>query len=556
MTFIENIRKEAAEAAYRALGESPDRDSFKIEVPPANQPGMLGTGMAMGLAKKMKMNPAVIAEKTAAELAKNPLFTSVYCIKPGYVNFDINPEAIKDEAVKILNGSLSNDSGAGKKVNLEFVSANPVGPLVVVSGRAASYGDSLAKIMKASGYDVTKEFYVNDFGRQMDLFGLSLKERYFELCESGYAASIPEGGYEGEYVKELAQKLLDEKNESLYTEYKGAEFDLKKNYFRQWGLERMVEWQKKTLKAFNVEFDSWFYESSLHVSGEVKEAVDIIGKKGFLTEREGAVWFETTRFGDDKDRVVVKNDGSYTYFASDIAYMRNKAEKRGADMVINILGPDHHGYIKRLESIMEALAGGKEKLSVLILQQVNLIEKGEKIKMSKRKGNIVTLDELIEETGPDAARYFFLMRNYNSHLDFDIELAKEQSDKNPVYYVQYGFARACSIIAHAAEKYGAEEGFTPQRADFSGLEKGEAALLLGILSLPDALKEAAERFSPSIFVQKVFDLVSGFHGFYAANRVVTEDEKASLRRLFIVSVLKKALKMSFEILGISAPEKM
>ncbi len=556
MTFFDLIREEAASAAERALGVRPEEGSFKIETTPQNQQGMLGTGMALPLAKQLKTNPFEIAGKIAAELGKNPMFSAVYCIRPGYVNFDIEPGRLKDEAQKIMECGIAAGGVKGGKVNLEYVSANPVGPLVVVSGRAASYGDSLGRMLKAAGCDVTREFYVNDFGRQMDLFGLSLKERYFELCEEGYGAVIPEGGYEGEYVKELAAVLKGQKGVSLYEEYKGAGFDLKKNYFRQWGLEQMVEWQKKTLKRFNAEFDSWFYESSLHVSGEVKEAVELIGKKGLLREEEGAVWFETTRFGDDKDRVVIKNDGSYTYFAGDIAYMRNKAEKRGAEKIINILGPDHHGYIKRLESIMEAFSGGKEKLAVLILQQVNLIDKGEKVKMSKRKGNIVTLDELIDEVGPDAARYFFVMRNYNSHLDFDIELAKEQSDKNPVYYVQYGYARACNILLHAAEKYGAEETFTKEKADFSSLEKEEAALLLGALSLGAALQEAAGKYSPSFFVQKVFDLVSSFHTFYAALRVVTDDEKASLKRLFIVRVLKKALRESFGLIGISAPEKM
>lgn len=556
MTFFDLIRSEVASAAERALGIRPEEGSYKIEMPPNNQQGMLGTGMALPLAKHLKTNPFEIAGKIASELGKNPIFSAVYCIKPGYVNFDMDPNRLKNEAQKIINDGIGVRGGSGGKVNLEYVSANPVGPLVVVSGRAASYGDSLGRMLKAAGCVVTREFYVNDFGRQMDLFGLSLKERYFEICEEGYAVDIPEGGYEGDYVKELACVLKEEKGVSLYLEYKEKAFDLKNNFFRQWGLERMVEWQKKTLKRFNAEFDNWFYESALHVSGEVKEAVEIIGKNGLLKEADGAVWFETSRFGDDKDRVVIKNDGSYTYFASDIAYMRNKVEKRGAEKVINILGPDHHGYIKRMESIMEALTGGKEKLAVLILQQVNLIEKGEKVKMSKRKGKIVTLDELIDEVGPDAARYFFVMRNYNSHLDFDIELAKEQSDKNPVYYVQYGYARACNILLHAAEKYGAEESFTAERADFSVLEKEEAALLLGALSLGAAVKEAASKFSPSLFVQKVFDLVSSFHAFYAVLRVVTDDERVSLKRLFIIRVLKKALKESFVLIGISAPEKM
>ena len=317
----------------------------------------------------------------------------------------------------------------------------------------------------------------------------------------------------------------------------------------------MVEAQKKTLESFGVVFDRWFYESELHEAGEVKEALSIVEKNGHIREEDGARWFKTTKFGDDKDRVVIKQDGEYTYFASDIAYMRNKLEKRGAETIINIMGPDHHGYIKRLEAIIQALGRGLEGLEVLILQQVNLLEGGEKVKMSKRAGKIVTLDGLMEEVGKDAARFFFVMRNYNSHLDFDISLAKEQSDKNPVYYVQYAYARVCNIFGHASEK-GAETG--PEKnfaaADFSELNEEEAGLVTSVLDIGDVMTEAAVKRSPSLLVQALNGLVSSFHSFYNMHRVVGGGREAE--RLFILSALKVALEECFEILGITKRERM
>ncbi|HPN63700.1 MAG TPA: arginine--tRNA ligase [Candidatus Goldiibacteriota bacterium] len=553
MAFNDYLKGIFRDCAKDAFGVELNLDSIKVDKAPAGTHGTYGVNAGFLLSKAIKKSPFDAAAEVAKHLENNKNITEPQAVKPGYVNFNVSPAYYSQQVEKLFSDPafFFNNSGEGKKINLEFVSANPVGPLVVVSGRAASYGDSLAKLLSMSGYKVTKEDYVNDFGRQMDLFGLSLKERYMELF--GTPANIPEGGYMGQYVIELAEKIKAEKGDSLVAQYKDN-FDLKDNYFRKLGLEKMIQWQKQTLEKFGVSFDNWFYESELHKNKEVEEAFARIEKRGLFKEEEGAVWFKTTEFGDDKDRVVKKQDGQFTYFASDIAYMLNKFEKRGFDRVINILGPDHHGYIKRMEAIVQGLGYEKEKLNVIILQQVNLMENGEKVKMSKRAGKIAALDDLIEEVGKDAARYFFIMRNFNSHLDFDIELAKEQSDKNPVFYVQYAYARACSILVKVKETSG--RVFKPEEADFSAVEQEEEDLLLYMLNMPDVIKDAAGKYAPSVLVAALFELVSKFHSFYNKHRVISENGEVSPKRAVLILALKKTLETCFDIIGITKRERM
>ncbi len=560
--YLRGLIKEAVKEKY---GIDIGTKDLKVEKPPEGQPGHYGTNAALLAAKPLKKPPFEIAEALAVHINGNPEVGEIFVIKPGYLNWEMKEEYYKQE-MKAINGNadyFANKSGAGKKVNMEFVSANPTGPLNVVSGRAAAYGDALANILSRCGCEVTREFYVNDHGNQMNLFAQSLEERYFEL-HGVKAAAIPEGGYTGEYVTNIAKQVDIDRGASAFDEIMkarelGQAPDIRE-YFRVYGLTYIKNWQATTLKNFGVVFDAWFSESSLHGAGEgaseVASALDKIKARGYLFEAEGAVWFRTTDFGDDKDRVVKKAGGEHTYFASDIAYMENKF-KRGAGLLINILGPDHHGYIKRLESIVQALGYEKERLNVLILQQVNLLEAGEKMKMSKREGKIVLLDELLDMVGADAARYYFLMRNYNSHLDFDIGLAREQSDKNPVFYVQYAYARVCNIFVHATEKHLFVEDYDVEREiDFSGLEPEEISLVTGMSGMPGVILEAAEKRAPSVLVQAVYDLVSNFHSFYNKCRVVTDDKKLSLRRLFIMNALKKTLAECFAIIGIKAREHM
>jgi arginyl-tRNA synthetase len=556
LAIIALLKEKIAGIVFDKLGLSAPVGSFDVSPVPANQPGHLGSNIAMSLAKELKKPPFQIGEVIVSALKNIDFIEDAVVIKPGYTNITLKNSFYRLELEKLVKGGdyFMNGLGAGKMVNIEFVSANPVGPLNIVSGRAAAYGDTLASIYAYSGFKVQRETYVNDFGRQMHLFALSLLARYLQLY--GDKVELPEEGYQGAYVADIAKAMKDDKGDGFY-ESIGKENDLEKwpryKEVRAFGLKYVLDMQKATLEKFGVKFDKWFSETTLHENGDVEAAFKVIEGRGLFYDSEDAVWFKTTEFGDDKDRVVKKKDGDFTYFASDIAYVYNKV-RRGADVVINILGPDHHGYVKRLESIMQGLGFDKDRIKVIILQQVNLLEGGEKMKMSKRAGNFVSLDELLESVGKDAARYFFIMRSYTSHLDFDLELAKEASDKNPVFYVQYAYARLCSIFEKSRDYARPDEYISG--ADLNGLEKEEQDLLLAILMIPQYIMESAERDSPNWLIQAVHSLAGNFHTFYAKHRVVQEDRAVMLKRLFLLSALKNTFEICFGIIGITPREKM
>jgi arginyl-tRNA synthetase len=558
MSIVETLKNGIKAIVKNKYGLDVETSSFDLAAPPENQPGHFGSNIAMVLAKPLKKAPFLIGEEIAAALKTMDHIADVEVIKPGYTNLTLKHEFYKTELDNMIrsDSAFKNDLGKGKTVNIEFVSANPVGPLNIVSGRAAAYGDTLANILDYSGYRTVRETYVNDFGRQMHLFALSLMARYLQLY--GRNNQVPEEGYQGEYVTDIAKAMKEEKGEIFYKSI-GEVSDLEAcpqyAQFRAFGLKHVLNWQNRTLEKFGVKFDRWFSETSLHESGEVAGAFKIIEKRGLFYEKEDAVWFKTTDFGDDKDRVVKKTDGGFTYFASDIAYMQNKI-KRGTDLIINILGPDHHGYVKRLESIMQGLGYEKERIRVIILQQVNLLEGGEKMKMSKRAGNFVSLDELLESVGKDAARYFFVMRSYTSHLDFDMELAKEQSDKNPVYYLQYAYARLCNIFEKAKEAVKDSTEYNADRISLDVLEKEELELVRAIILIPGYIRESAEREAPNWLTEKVHFLASFFHSFYGKLRVMQEDRGLMLKRLFILKALKRTFEVCFGIIGITPREKM
>lgn len=532
---------------------------FTIAVPPENVGADFAINAGFLLSKITKKNPALIAEEIANELKKDKQIDKVN-VAQGYINVVLNNDLLKLEIQKLINQPdyFKSNIGKNKKVNIEFVSANPVGPLNVVNGRAAAFGDTLANLLSYIGYKVWREYYVNDFGRQVKLFGKSLEERYYELHKLKEKAEIPEDGYKGNYVIDIAKQIDIDREQTLEEVKIALELNQKQDlqdFFIQYGLTYIKNWQKTTLENFGVNFDEWFSEKSLYEKKEVESAIKILKEKNFLVEEEGALWFDTTKFGDDKKRVVKKADGEFTYFAGDIAYMKNKFD-RGFKIVINILGPDHHGYIKRLEAIGQALGYDINNIKIIILQQVNLLDKGNKIKMSKREGRLVLLDELIDMVGKDAARYYFIMRNPNSHLDFDIELAREQSEKNPVYYVQYGYARVCNVFKFAQEKHIFIEDYDINEIDCKNLEKEERNLILYILNMPNFIKEAAEKYAPSLFVQNIYDLVSYFHYFYNKYRIISDDKNLTLKRLFIMRALKITLYNCFRIIGITPKESM
>ncbi len=555
--YFENMVRKALDSKF---GSDAAGVNLSVDRTPGGQAGHFGTNAALGAARILKKNPLEIAEALAKLVAEDENIKSVSVARPGYLNWEIKASFFEKHMRMINEKSdyFKTESDSPKKVNIEFVSANPTGPLNVVSGRAAAYGDTLANLMETAGYIVTREFYVNDHGRQVRLFGESVLERYLEL-HGAKEAEIPEDGYAGDYVAKIAasyDSVPGGRNaEEVIKANSSGQRDMLIAEFAAYSVAYARKWQEQTLLKFGVRFDVWFSEETMYVKSggrcEVEEALDKIEKAGLLYEKEGAIWFRTTDFGDDKDRVVKKAGGELTYFASDIAYLLNKV-KRGAGLLINILGPDHHGYIKRLESIVAAFGFDRNMLQVLILQQVNLLECGEKMKMSKREGKIVTLDELIEFVGRDAARYYFIMRNYNSHLDFDMNLAREQSDKNPVYYVQYGYARACSILEHASEK-GID---VKAKGPFSYDDPAEQELMLDMIGIPAVIREAAEKRSPSGLIKAIHGLVADFHSFYAKCRVLSDDITLTANRLFIVAAFKNTLKFCFDIIGITAREKM
>ncbi|MBI3999571.1 MAG: arginine--tRNA ligase [Candidatus Omnitrophica bacterium] len=433
--------------------------------------------------------------------------------------------------------------GAGTKVLIEFVSANPTGPLTIAHGRQAAIGDALARILKAVGYSVHKEFYLNDSGRQIRLLGQSLLVRYQELF--GRKATLPEEGYQGEYVIGIAKLLKAEKGDQLLGLEEAKALEITTAY----AVDSILSGIKKDLEAARVIFDEYFSESVLYQQKRIDQILEVLKKKGFSYEAEGALWFRSTQFGDDKDRVLKKKTGEYTYLAPDIAYHRFKFE-RGFQKLINLWGPDHHGYIPRLKAACEALGYSAKQVNILIVQLATLYRGGVPIRMSTRAGEFITLRELMDEVGVDATRFFFLMRKVESHLDFDLELAKQKSDENPVYYLQYAHARISSILAYA-------QSSVDQNVDLSLIREDESLDLVKKMSeYPDELKQAAEHLEPYRIVDYLRELAALFHKFYAHHRVVSENEPLTKARLLLTDCVRIVLRNGLEILGVSAPKKM
>jgi arginyl-tRNA synthetase len=431
----------------------------------------------------------------------------------------------------------------GERVLLEFVSANPTGPLNVVSARAAALGDSIGNLLAAAGAEVSREYYVNDAGVQARLFGESLLAAVSRV--KGVPADAPEGGYQGAYMEDLAREYIGlfEGPGRTPPQDPGA-----------WGMERVLGWHQASLKGYEVEFDRWFSErKELHESGAVDSTIERLKKEGLTYEKEGALWFKVSEFGAPKDEVLVKGDGKPAYFTPDIAYHLDKYA-RGYDRILDILGPDHHGHIQRLKAAMTALRLPVEKLTVLVAQQVNLLEGGEKVKMSKREGKFVKMDDLLSEVGKDAARYFFVMRSANTHLDFDLEVARKRTDENPVFYVQYAHARIHSLLRKCAER-----GLHPVKEDreFGSLREPEALLLLkGILEYPEWVAESGKAYEPHRIVAFLQGLAADFHLFYTKHRILDADPPVARARLGLVLGVATVLRNALGLLGVSAPEQM
>lgn len=540
--------EEAAKAGELSVEEIPE---ILLEVPKDREHGDYASNIAMMISRQTRLSPRKNAEIILKYFdGRNCFVEKSEIAGPGFINFYLDRRWL----YQVLRQVHEQDSefghqniGGGEKVQIEFVSANPVGPMNVVNARAAAVGDTLSRLLDAIGYDVTKEYYVNDAGNQARVFGRSIAARYLQL--KGQDVEFPEDGYPADYVIDLAKELMAE-----HPDLDKMSWEELSSFCTKWGVDRMVASQKQDLAAFGVEFDVWFREHQLHDEHAVERTLDYLRSKGYLYEAENAVWFRSTVFGDDKDHVVIKSDGTPTYLAPDIAYHWNKFQ-RGFSKVIDILGPDHHGYIGRMKAAVQALGYSEDSLEIIILQLVNLLRNGEKVRMSKRRGEFITMSELVSEVGKDAARYFFLMRSPESHLDFDMSLAIEESSDNPVYYVQYAHARICSILRQAAD-----EGIPVRKyedlAEVQLLEDVEFELLRKMASFPEEVALAGTRREPHRIARYVHELASLFHNFYTHCRVLGEQPAVRDSRLALVDCVRIVLRNGLYLLGIDAPERM
>lgn len=538
--------------ALREMGVEPPAQ-VDIETPREEALGDLSTPVAMSLAKTLKKPPVEIAREIVERISAEEMFEKIVVAGPGFINFHFSPAFLHSGIRAILKeggGFLRTDVGRGTRVQIEFVSANPTGPLHLGHGRGAAVGGALANLLGAAGYEVTREYYVNDAGRQVELLGHSAFARYKELLGLDYP--LPEEGYQGEYVKDIALGIMGEEGER----FRDSGYEEAGEFFVERSLAMMLSGIKKDLSDFGVEFDAWQSERDLYESGAVRHAMDHLGEKGLMYEAGGALWFRATEFGDEKDRVVIKSDGRHTYFASDIAYHLKKVES-GFGEIINIWGADHHGYVPRLEAVMEALGRGREKLKVLLVQMVSLLRAGEPVQMSKRAGEFVTLREVMEEVGADTARFIFLTRRHDSHLAFDLEDAKAKSAENPVYYVQYANARINSIFRHAGQ-----EGLGLDAEGLAGAalarlsEPDEIRLMKKLLMYPLVFEAAALSREPHRITFYLQELAGMFHPYYNRHRVVTDAAAATGARLALCEAVRVVLGEGLGILGITAPEKM
>ncbi|MDN4071539.1 MULTISPECIES: arginine--tRNA ligase [Fictibacillus] len=547
-----HLKQEIEEAVIKAgLAEREQLPEVVLEIPKDKSHGDYATNMAMQLARIAKKAPKAIAEEILNHFDKSKASISKLEIAgPGFINFYMDNAYLTDLVPAILQAGENygrTEFGGGKKVQVEFVSANPTGTLHLGHARGAAVGDSLCNILDRAGYDVSREYYINDAGNQINNLAYSIEARYFQAL--GQEKEMPEDGYFGKDIIEFGKDLA----EAYGDKWAAADEKERFNFFRQYGLEKELEKIKRDLAEFRVGFDVWYSETSLYESGKIDKALKKLKDAGVVYEEEGATWFRTTDFGDDKDRVLIKNDGSYTYLTPDISYHQDKLD-RGFEKLINIWGADHHGYIPRMKAAIEALGYNREQLDVLIIQLVSLFQNGEKVKMSKRTGKAVTLRDLMEEVGIDATRYFFAMRSSDTHLDFDMDLAVSKSNENPVFYVQYAHARVCSMLRQGAEMGLSYSG----ELDLSHISsEKEFELLKKLGEFPAAIDEAADKMLTHRITNYVFELASALHSFYNAERVLdAENKEKSAARYALMKATQITIENALKVVGVSAPERM
>jgi len=551
------LKQELARCLEQALSEAQQRGDLAsaalpdvlIEHPQNPEHGDFASGLPLKLARAMKMAPMAVAEMILAHIVPPPQVDRIWVAEPGFINFTLRDDWLSREVESVLAAGESYgdiELGKGNKVQLEFVSVNPTGPLHVGHGRGAVLGSTLANVLTISGYAVEKEYYINDMGTQIDNFGRSLYARYRQCLDK--EAAMPPAGYYGNYMIDLAKEIAQEQGDKYLSLPEGEAA----SQLAKVGTDKMLQGIKQDLMLLNVVFDTWFSEKSLYQGGQYDTAMELLQSGGYVAKRENATWFESSALGEDKDNVLVRSDGSPTYFASDIAYHYNKFLERKFDLVIDIWGADHQGHVPRMKAVLRALGSDPERLKVIICQLVTLRRGKEIVKISKRSGDIITLKEVIDEVGPDACRFIFLSRSADSQMDFDLELAKLQSADNPVYYVQYAHARIASILQLAKQRE-----IDCSQGDVSLLTtEPELTLIRRLILLPEIIEQVAVTFEPHHLPYYAQDLATVFHSFYKQCRVVSEDEALTRARLKLVNATQIALAKVLHLMGMSAPEKM
>lgn len=581
--MIELAKQQVKETVMNALGrlvaegkiEAVPLPAFNVERPADVSHGDFSCNAAMASAKALRNNPRAIGQMIAdAAVLDGTVFEKIEVAGPGFLNFFISPLWFNETVGEVISSGSDygkTELGNGKRVLVEFVSANPTGPMHIGNARGGALGDSLSSVLQFAGYEVEREFYVNDAGNQIEKFGKSLSIRYMQIADGNKADVIASYGDE-----DVCRKIFeDEENfpipedvykgvdiiEHAYNFYKingdkfvNADEESRKSALVEYALPLNIDGLERDLKKYRIVYDTWFRESSLHKNGAVKQIVDMLTEKGQTYEKDGAIWFKASDFGDDQDRVLVRANGIPTYFVPDIAYHYNKLVTRGFDKAIDILGADHHGYIARMKAALTALGVDASKLDIVIMQMVMLVRNGETVKLSKRSGKAITLSTLLDEVPIDAARFFFNLRDPNTHLEFDLELAIEESSNNPVFYVQYAHARICSILRRMEEEGTGYRNIPVSELNFN--HPAELALIRHIAALPDCINEAAKDYNPSKITKYLCDLAQLFHKFYDNCKIKGEEENILQSRLSLCVATKTVFKNLLDLLKVDAPEKM
>ncbi|EJJ6369173.1 arginine--tRNA ligase [Staphylococcus pseudintermedius] len=552
MNIIDQVKQTLIQEIEKSIQQANIVESIpeiKIEIPKDTKNGDYATNIAMVLTKLAKRNPREIAQLIVDHLDTEAAHVKKIDIAgPGFINFYLDSSylnAVIDQALELDTQFGRVAESKNKKILVEYVSANPTGDLHIGHARNAAVGDTLCNILDAAGYDVTREYYINDAGNQITNLAKSIEARY--LQHLGQKAEMPADGYHGQDIKNIGADLAKKQPNLM-----DLSDDERLKTFRQLGVDYEMAKLKQDLADFNIHFDNWFSETSLYEKGEIKAVLERMKENGYTYEQDGATWLRTTDFKDDKDRVLIKKDGTYTYFLPDIAYHYDKFQ-RGNDNLINLFGADHHGYINRLRASLETFGVDSDRLEIQIMQMVRLMQDGEEVKMSKRTGNAITLREIMDEVGIDAARYFLTMRSADTHFDFDMALAKEQSQDNPVYYAQYAHARICSILRQAeAQGYQVEKA-----ADYQTITNDKAIeLLKKVAEFEPMIEGTAEARAPHRVTNYIQDLAAHFHKFYNAEKVLTEDQAKTKAHLALIDAVRITLRNALQLVGVTAPEQM